>query len=170
MTEIGLKNVENVQIFPSQCFTWLLCQYFFFFFFPCFEFGLLEAQIHCFALNQLRAETGWLVTYLIPVPHVGLVYDVTGIYCWTQNGSTHRRGLTTFKLRFLTKRTRNIEWTERERERDRQTDRDRQRQTETDRDRDRERQRQRQTDRETETERQRQRETETERQRERFFL
>ena len=83
MTEIGLKNRKCANISVSMLHLLALSVYLVFslsFLLPCFEFGLLEAQIHCFALNQLRAETGWLVTYLIPILHTLALFMTTLVF------------------------------------------------------------------------------------------
>ena len=36
----------------------------------CFEFELLEAQPCCLALYQWKTEKGWLVTFLMLLPHI----------------------------------------------------------------------------------------------------
>ena len=101
-----------------------------------FELELLRMQPYWFILYQCRAEKGWLVMYLVPLPlmptlimtsliqtatlkmaaltavfwqlsNVNLVHDVTDTDCHTQNGSTHSCVSTTFKHQFLTNQTMN---------------------------------------------------------------
>ena len=73
---------ENVQVFASACFIWLLSQYSYKRSHGVgvvggggggFIFELLRVQPRWFTLYQWRAEKGWLPTYLILSPHMPAV-------------------------------------------------------------------------------------------------
>ena len=57
------------------------------------------------------AEKGWLVHEVLDTfaTLAGLVYGVTHIVCWAENGRAHGRDSATFKRRCLETRTRNLE-------------------------------------------------------------
>lgn len=71
-------SIENLQIFSSEYFVWLIYEYLYplrppkclFLFLFCFAFELPIAQPCWFALYYWRAEKVWPVTYLILLPHI----------------------------------------------------------------------------------------------------
>ena len=90
---------------PDLCFVRLFWQYLYKGSAFSVEFEILGTRSCWFSLYKRSPEQGWLVTYLILSPHMPVLFMTSLTDCWAQNGSTHSRVFTAFRLRFEHKAT-----------------------------------------------------------------
>ena len=80
-TEFSFITKKICQMFLLAGFVWIFCQNLcsrnclcLLLFCFCFEFCVLRAQPYLLALNQRRAEQGWLMTYCTLLPHMPILF------------------------------------------------------------------------------------------------